>query len=369
MDSVSGPGVLRVNGGAQPGLLAWLNGTLSLPQLNIDSGGNMIIADRPSSLRHLSGCQLNNSGHCVWLSAAGVLAGSGAMVNNNPGAVLDLQTDTTLAFDNIPPMASLNNAGTLLKSTGNGSTILAADFSNAGSVVLQSGAVSFLGLWQQTSGMALVSGGSVLSVGTLNLLGGTLSGTGTIDGIINNASVVSPGTSLGILTVAAGKDYQQATTGTLQLEIGGHTPGFQYDQLAVGGHAGLAGRLQVSLVNGFAARIGDTFEVMTCGSETGFFSTIDPTGIPGTYWLPRYNGTNVVLVLAKTLILSPPQLSGGSLNMSFPTTPGLVYLVQASDHLNPLNWLTIKTVAGDGTVQSFSDTTKQAHRFYRVAIQ
>jgi hypothetical protein len=369
MDSVSGPGVLRVLGSSSPpALLTWINGTLSLPQVNIDNGANLLIADAPGSVHHLSACQLNNSGHCVW-SSASILAGNGSMLNNNPGSVLDLQTDTLLAFDNVPPAVTLNNAGTFLKSAGNGSTSLAADLSNSGSLMLQAGTVRFQGLWQQTSGITLVNAGAVLNAASLNLLGGTLTGAGTVDATVNNASLVSPGPSTGILTVATGKDYQQASVGTLQVEIGGRTPGLLYDQLAVGGNAILAGRLQVSLVNGFTPQPGDSFEVMTCASETGSFSTIDSSGIPGTYWLPRYNGNHVALVLAKTLVVAPPELSGGSLHLSFPTTPGLVYLVQASDGFTPTSWLTLKTIPGDGSVQTFSEPATKAQRFYRIAIQ
>lgn len=364
-DSVSGAGTLS----SQAGLLTWVNGTLTQPFLNIGIGGNLLVADGPGTTRYLSGCQVNNSGHWVWRTQTGVLAGSGAVLNNSGGGVLDLQSDITLSYDNIPPMAALNNAGIFLKSGGSGSSSLGADFKNWGSVDIQSGIVNFQGYWVQTAGTAQVDAGATVAAGTLQIQGGRLSGTGTINGIVNNAAVVNPGAVPGILTIAPGKDYQQASIATLKIEIGGHTPGLLYDRLVVGGHATLAGRLQVSSINGFAPQLGDTFEILTCASETGAFSSVDPTGIPGTSWLPRYNGTNVTLVLANSLVLSAPHLSGGSVNMSFPTTPGLGYLVQASDNFTPPNWQTIKTVTGDGTVQSFSDPLTRNQRFYRIVLE
>jgi hypothetical protein len=370
LDSISGTGVLQLMGNStQAGLLTWINGTIGLPQVSVGIGGYLLIVDSPAASRHLSGCRVSNSGHCVWLSQSGIAAGNGAVLDNAGGAVLDLQTDTVLSFDNIPPMTALNNAGTFLKSSGSGTTTLAVDFKNSGTVDVQAGILSHQGFWVQTAGSAQIESGAVLVATNLNIMGGKLSGSGTVNGTVNNAAVVSPGTSPGTLTISPGKDYQQTSIGTLKVEIGGHAPGLQYDQLAVGGTAILAGRLQVSLINGFTAQPGDTFQIITCTAESGAFSNIDPTGIPGTSWLPHYNGTNVTLVLANSVVLSPPVITGGSVNISFPTLPGLQYWVQATDVLVPPNWQTIKIVVGDGTVQTVSDPITKTQRFYRIAPQ
>jgi hypothetical protein len=77
----------------------------------------------------------------------------------------------------------------------------------------------------------------------------------------------------------------------------------------------------------------------------------------------------VTLILASTLVLSPPKLLGGSLNFSFSTTPGLLYLVQAADNFTPPNWQTVKTIPGDGSIQVITDAVTKTQRFYRVVIQ
>ncbi len=370
VNSVTGSGTLQaVGNGSQSGVLTWINGTLGLAGMNIGAGGTLRIVSGPASSRHLSGCQVSNAGRCVWLSPDGILAGAGATWLNAPSGLLDFQNDTTLAFDNTPPMLALNNAGTLLKSAGTGATPLAADFKNSGSVQIQAGTLGFQGYWVQTVGSTVVSSGTVLSAGAVQILGGTLSGNGTIDADVTNACVVSPGPPLGILSLAAGKTYTQTPVGALAIQIAGYTPGTQFDQLVVGGNAALSGRLQVSFTGGFIAKPGDAFEILACGSQTGSFSAIDPPGIPGTSWIPLYNGTNLVLVLANAVTLPRPTVSGNSLTFSFPTTLGLTYLVQATDGFFPPNWQTIKRITGDGTVQTVSDPLAGPQRFYRLSLQ
>jgi len=370
MDSVSGAGRLQVIASQnQAGLLSWINGTLSVTQVNVANGGSMLIADGPGTGRHLAGCELNNSGHCVWLSQGGVVGGGGAAFINAAGGVLDIQTDTTLALDSLAPVLAFNNAGTFIKSSGNGITSITSSFTNSGSFEIKAGTVTFQNTWLQTLGTTIVDAGTVLGGSTLQVQGGQLSGTGTIAASVANSAIVSPGALPGVLSLAPGKDYQQTGTGTLVVELGGHSPGVGYDQLIVGGNADLAGRLQVRLINGLAPQPGDAFEILTCSTQTGAFSSINSPSAPDTVWSPRYNGTNVVLVLANKVTLSPPTISGNTLSMSFPTTPGRVYVVQASDTLTPPNWQPLTTINGDGTIQTVSDTLNRAQRFYRLSVQ
>ncbi|MGH7972274.1 MAG: hypothetical protein ACREIC_26480, partial [Limisphaerales bacterium] len=86
-------------------------------------------------------------------------------------------------------------------------------------------------------------------------------------------------------------------------------------------------------------------------------------------WLPRYNGTNVVLVLSPKLVLSTPVLSGNSVSLSFPTALGLSYLVQFSDTLASPNWQPLKTVTGNGAVQTVTDSMTAPQRFYRLTLE
>jgi hypothetical protein len=367
--SVSGAGILRVLGsGPLGGVLNWTNGVLSLASVNIDPNGSMLINAGPGSDCQLSGCSLNNSGACLWGGPGPVAAGAGASFNNLPGGTLDLQTDVILT-SNSPSLMALDNAGLLLKSGGAAFSTLAANFNNYGDVEIKSGSLTFQGAWAQTLGDTTVDAGAILGGTTLNVQGGTLEGLGTITANVVNSGVVRPGSSVGILTIAPAMAYQQTVSGTLTLEIGGSSPGTQYDQLVIGGTASLAGQLQLNLVNGLTPKPGDRFEILTCLSQSGVFTSLNQSPIPGTVWVPQYNGTNVTVTLADTVLLGQPTLSKGVFNLPFNTTAGLLYIVQVTDGLIPTVWQTLYTVPGNGAVMNVSDSVTNAQRFYRVLMQ
>jgi hypothetical protein len=104
------------------------------------------------------------------------------------------------------------------------------------------------------------------AAGLVMVSGGNVGGNGRINGrLTNNGGTVSPGTSVGTLTVEG--NFQQNATGTLNIELGGTAAG-QYDLLNVVGGGGLNGAildgiLDVSLVNGFVPAVGNTFDVIT----------------------------------------------------------------------------------------------------------
>jgi len=105
---------------------------------------------------------------------------------------------------------------------------------------------------------------------------GTLTGSGHVGDVVNYGTV-SPGNSPGIQYVDT---FTQGPTGTLYIEIGGLNPGpgnpilnEGYDQLQVTGPATLDGALEISLINDFTPTLGDTFDILTCGSVNGSFDT------------------------------------------------------------------------------------------------
>jgi hypothetical protein len=85
------------------------------------------------------------------------------------------------------------------------------------------------------------------------------------------------GASPGTLTING--DYTQGAAGVLNIELGGTTQGVNYDLLQVTGTANLGGTLNVSLFGGFTGTAGDLFDVITYGSRTGNFATVNfPAG-------------------------------------------------------------------------------------------
>jgi outer membrane autotransporter protein len=102
---------------------------------------------------------------------------------------------------------------------------------------------------------------------------GFFQGTGVVNGNVFNSGIVSPGTSIGTLTING--NYTQSASGTLRIEVAGASPG-QYDVLVVNERASLAGRLQLLRIGGFRPRIGDQLAFLTAsGGVSGTFDTIE----------------------------------------------------------------------------------------------
>jgi hypothetical protein len=129
--------------------------------------------------------------------------------------------------------------------------------------------------------------------GLVNLLGGTLSGSGTVAGDVRNAAQIDPGTdgTAGALTING--NYTQTAAGVLTVDIGGRTAGAEYDQLVVSGSVSLDGTLTVNLVNGFVPQSGDAFAILTFGSGSGVFAALNGDG---PLFTPRYDPNDVTLV-------------------------------------------------------------------------
>ncbi len=368
---LGGVGSLSVLAGQSSGsVLTWSAGSIGLSSLVIDQGAEMLIGASGSIPRALANCVVRNDGSVIWTGADGIAAGAGAVLDNSSTGLIDVQRDTTLSvLSGQAPQLLINNAGTLLKSGGSGLSAFSADFNNTGLLHVQSGNLTFNGAWQQTAGDTIVDSGASLGAGTLDVHGGTLSGGGVLDANLSNSGAVQPGTSPGTMTIESPDDYQQSSTGTLAIQIGGATPGTQYDELAVGGAAALDGTLDVHLINGFVPKVGDTFQILTCASLSGAFSGLTGQSPPGTIWVPHYSDTNATLTLATGVAAQNPAIKGGNLSFFVDTQPGFTYLVQATESLSPPDWQTLATLEGDGTRKSFSDPVVQPQRYYRVIIQ
>jgi len=200
-----------------------------------------------------------------------------------------------------------------------------------GTLNASSGTIDVAGTLQTTSGTLSantvnVSGtfndsGGTVSVGTLNvLLGGTLSGSGTIVGNVNNsAGTVSPGASPGTLTISG--NYVQGPSGVIAMDIGGLAAGTEYDQLLVSGTATLDGTLNTTLINSFAPPAGSSFTfIQAAGGVSGTFATINQP--VGALFNSFYGPTTFEFIAA-----------GGGGVVPAPIEPTFNYTVIASDQV------------------------------------
>jgi len=229
----------------------------------------------------LSASILNNAGTVTnqEIFSAGTLLNSGT-INNNLGATLSASTAFT-------------NAGTL---TNSGTVNNTGAFTNLGAVRITS-----TGLFNTSTNYNQFSGGTVVN-GTLsanngavvNIVGGSLSGGGTVNGNVLMSGNMIAGTPGHPMTFNINGNYTQNATGIFTELIGSKGNGL----LNISGTAALApgASLNVQLVGGFDPKNGTSFTIMDYGSEKGIFTIADQYFDHGKQeWVLTSYGDDVVL--------------------------------------------------------------------------
>src|SRR5690606_36007965 len=108
--------------------------------------------------------------------------------------------------------------------------------------------------------------------------GGTVAGSGEILGNVFNDGLVSPGDSIGTLTIDG--DFVQGDNGTLLLEIASAT---EYDKLLVSSSMLLGGGLQIDLLD-YSPQAGDSFDLIDFASADGSLTLGLPELQAGLAW-------------------------------------------------------------------------------------
>jgi hypothetical protein len=227
---------------------------------------------------------------------------------------------------------------------GSGGTVTASGWTQTGGDLSLSGtgAVNDNGMFQQSGGTTEITGTATLSAyyvsigGTLTLAGGTIavgmgtvevqsggtlimdSGTlsssmggvqvdgggtltaysGTIAGNLSNFGTVNLGDPTTAGTLAVSGNYTQSM-GTLDVYLGGTASG-SYSHLSVGGQATFGGTLAVSFSNGFQAAPGNAFTLLSYGSDSGTFATLDLPPLSRGSWDPVYDNVQDTFTLEVT---------------------------------------------------------------------
>ncbi|MCA9065966.1 MAG: hypothetical protein KDA96_23015, partial [Planctomycetaceae bacterium] len=108
---------------------------------------------------------------------------------------------------------------------------------------------------------------SVVNNGTIAIQNASLNGA------IQNAGIINPGgNAAGQIQIVG--SYEQVSSGTLEIEIGGLTQTSQYDHVQISGNASFDGTVRVTILGGFLPQSGDSFEFITCSSVTGAFTDL-----------------------------------------------------------------------------------------------
>ena len=178
--------------------------------------------------------------------------------------------------------------------------------SGPGILTLSNASNTYTGTTTVSAGTLLINGDTSGSL--MNVTGGTLGGTGPVGGITAANGTVAPGNGPGLLTSAGNVTFNTGTT--FQIEIGGVTPGTEYDRLQVAGTVNLGAgvtNLSGTLINGFTPEVGQQFTIIQSkGGITGTFAQGSFISFGGTDFTITYNANSVVLsVQAPTPTPSP----------------------------------------------------------------
>ena len=234
---------------------------------------------------------LNNSGAVEVQAGTLRLSGGGDSTGN-----FTIDANTTLDFAGgdhlLEDSAGLTDNGRL--------TVTLGTVYYAGDVTLTNGAVllvdrlgtlTIAGGFTQSGGSTILTGGTLAVGSGIFLQGGTLSGAGQIIGDVFNAASIMVGdaTTAGTLNITG--NYTQTADGLLRLKLGGTAAG-RFDQLVVSGSAALAGTLRITLFAGYVPASGDSLRVLTAGTRTGTFDTLDGDG---PLFNPLYDATGLTL--------------------------------------------------------------------------
>ena len=277
------------------GTLDAVKGTLQATQLSNLSGGTL------SGGSYVATGTLN-LGATISTNAATVSVGTGGKIaNGSTNSLTTLRTNT----GSLTVGLSLTVSGAL---------------ANSGTVTVNAGTLQPTS-YSQSAGTTTVAAGAGLRAGSagagaITIAGGSLTGNGSVIGVLGGGGSVVPGSGSGPLGVAG--SYTPGAAASLNIGIRGPTaPGTDFGQLTVSGAAHLAGTLALSTSPTFTPTVGSTYVVLSAGSISGTFGTV--TGqvdqAAGVYYSVSYTATSVVLTVSAL-----PTLSVGSAPITAPTS-------------------------------------------------
>ncbi|MGA7918603.1 MAG: putative Ig domain-containing protein [Candidatus Acidiferrales bacterium] len=262
------------------------------------------------TINNTGSLSVNATGNGTALSVVGAvtLMGSGTVTMTNGNALFRQDTGGS----------SLDNSGNSI--TGPGNFEVPTYTQTAGFIQIPSGISDALTTFAVSGGNAQIDGALSVATGSVATSGsGFLSGIGSISSPVADSGITEGGDipAAGVLTISG--SYTQSSSGSYEVAIGGLTAGTQYSQLNVTGAASLAAALNIRLTNGFTPVSGNQFTILTAGSVSGTFSTINSPSLPsGLGWTVTYNATSVVLTVGTassnsfTLTISEPGSGSGT---------------------------------------------------------
>jgi fibronectin-binding autotransporter adhesin len=313
-----GTGV-TLNGGGQTTLFNGSNLSQIIPNLFQVTGDGATI----------TGMNINNATPAGMSINLGVLDGAGAGLTLNAVSVSGGIVEGQLTTLNGTTLANAQVTGLSLTSGSNlalqGTVTQTGAFTNAGTLTINSGASlnnnttetgGTVFSYVQTAGHTIVDGAIGAGGPAVQLQGGVLSGTGSLNsGLVNVNGIVQPGDA-GAPGTLFTTSYEQQSGAIFNELIDASGNGYLF---AGAGEITLdpGALLQINLLNGFTPTDGETFDLMFATDLSGTFVNAPSTGfqMDGFDWMIAYNSDDIVLDA-----VSPVSGGGGTTNSPEPST-------------------------------------------------
>ncbi|MEM1057427.1 MAG: T9SS type A sorting domain-containing protein [Bacteroidota bacterium] len=264
-------GSLTWTGGAMEG-----SGTTSLgPTIPLTISGDATIRLNESRT-------LRTEGTVTWTGDADLQAGSGDTTFENAGTLTS--SGPGERFSNF---LTFRNTGTVIHD--GGLLRFGGPMHNEGDIRIESGTIGLASNGTDTGRYEIADAGRLEQVFQTRRFTESVvvEGTGTFDfrgGTLVNRATWLPGSSPGTLTVDSDWPAMQPE-GVLDIEVGGPTPGTDFDQIAVNGAFEAGGTVRLTLSDGFTPGLDDRFLIVSAAEgATGSFDVLDlPDTSPAGY--------------------------------------------------------------------------------------
>lgn len=270
------------------------SGTLTVGSLgmNVQSGNlsvaSGVVVNGTGILTIDSGANLFNSGSInLNTTVRGTLDGGAGSIINNP-----LTTENAILIGLLNVQNTMNVQTTGITQLQAGGSLIVSGLTSVtdGGLILDTGSfMNALGNMAVTNN-ALLNVNGTLTTGLLNLDSTTiLRGNGLISGNLFIDGMLDPGNSAG--TIGLDGTIDLGSTTTICIEIGGTTPGFQYDRLDGRGFSTISlnnATLELMLIDGFTPSEDDEFDFLfDFASISGTFGNHGGSGGGGFITDPR----------------------------------------------------------------------------------